>query len=615
MFDCKIKFESNEVLKNELFASIVPGEARCKLSNVNDLNLAGTFEKSIFNKNLLPKVKDSMGIKANAVLESTDEGNNTEPPNSDPNQAYPINMDVMYNDSITGKGKRRWYYFQLTEKKKVTAYMSPVADVTVDNDLDLYKLDTTNGTLSVIAQSQNPSSHYELLSYVAEPGYYFLSVAAFAGEIANQFSFMVRLSDKWDENEADDSLLQAKVQPFSTPVKHTLDNSIDQDLSIVNVSEAGYYTFTLEKVPDNVNYQLEILNKDMQLINSDMRNISIVSKNSSKVFYLDVNSYILRLASVDGSNDTNNECIVSVSIVDNEQPIFTPVKHSIKNNINLDLSLINTSEAGNYSFTLMQVPDNVNYQLEILNKDMQLINSDNNNLSIVGKNSSKVIHLDVDNYIIHLVSADGSVDPNAECIVLVSLIPNEINAYSKAHYLGIMTNDNKHFVEIMSLANLETDRNPILGVSIDGQAVDVSHVNFTATRYNTSHNESECDISTSKDTRIIGAGICSAYFGSNQKSNIGIKNRLFLSLSIATYAESHYQMDGNKNIKRWANVRPIPQGKAEIILDMDTMNVVDLFMPNWYFGDASICGYPSYGNKETPGIDFSTYVGTLWLRE
>ncbi len=79
-------------------------------------------------------------------------------------------MDVMYTDSITGKGKRRWYYFQLTGKKKVTAYMSPVADATVDNDLDLYKLDTTNGTLSVIAQSQNPASHYELLSYVAEPG-------------------------------------------------------------------------------------------------------------------------------------------------------------------------------------------------------------------------------------------------------------------------------------------------------------------------------------------------------------------------------------------------------------------------------------------------------------
>lgn len=615
MFDCKIKFESNGVFKNKLFASIVPGEARCKLSNVNDLNLAGTFEKSIFNKNLLPKVKDSMGIKANAVLESTDEGNNTEPPNSAPNQAYPINMDVMYNDSITGKGKRRWYYFQLTEKKKVTAYMSPVADVTVDNDLDLYKLDTTNGTLSVIAQSQNPSSHYELLSYVAEPGYYFLSVAAFAGEIANQFSFMVRLSDKWDENEADDSLLQAKVQPFSTPVKHTLDNSIDQDLSIVNVSEAGYYTFTLEKVPDNVNYQLEILNRDMQLINSDMRNISIVSKNSSKVFYLDVNSYILRLVSVDGSNDTNNECIVSVSIVDNEQPIFTPVKHSIKNNINLDLSLINTSEAGNYSFTLMQVPDNVNYQLEILNKDMQLVNSDNKNLSIVGKNSSKVLHLDVDNYIIHLVSADGSIDPNAECVVLVSFIPNTINANSDAHYLGVVTEDKNHFVEIMSLANLDTAINPIIGVSIDGQVVDVNHIDFTATRYNTSRNGSECSISTSSDTHIIGVGICSAYFGSNQKSNIGVKNRLFLSLSPATYAESHYQVDAHGNHNNWAHALTMENGDTEVILDMDTMKVVDIYMPNWYFGDKSICMYPAYGNKETPGIEFSVAVGHRTIRE
>ena len=73
-------------------------------------------------------------------------------------------MDVMYNDSITGKGKRRWYFFQLTEKKKVTAYMSPVADTTVDNDLSLYKLDTATGNLTEVASSQNPAAMYELLS-------------------------------------------------------------------------------------------------------------------------------------------------------------------------------------------------------------------------------------------------------------------------------------------------------------------------------------------------------------------------------------------------------------------------------------------------------------------
>ncbi len=496
MFNFKIKLDNNEVVKNEEYAGIKSGEDACKISTLKALNLAGGFKKEIFNKGLLTKAKGKLALKDTA----NDEGD-IEPPNSNPNQAYPINMDVMYTDSITGKGKRRWYYFQLTEKKKVTAYMSPVADATVDNDLDLYKLDLTNGTLSVVAQSQNPAATYELLSYVAEPGYYFLSVAAFAGEIANQFSFMVRLSDTWDENEADDSLLEAKVQPLFTPVKHTLDNSIDQDFSILNVSEASNYSFALMKVADNVNYQLQLLTTNMQVIDT-------IPKNNGKAVFLDVGSYVVRL-----------------------------------------------------------------------------------------------------------MSTDGSFDADSECEILVSLIPNTLNAQSDAHYLGIVTDDNKHFVEIMSLANLKTDRNPIIGVSIDGQVVNVSDIDFTATRYNTSYNTSECSISTSSDTHIIGVGICSAYFGSNQKSNIGVKNRLFLSLSPVTYAESHYRSEAYNNQNRWAKARTIDDGRGQVIYDMDTMKVVDIYMPNWYFGDPSICGYLPYGNKETPGIEFSTIVGTRWIRE
>lgn len=167
----------------------------------------------------------------------------------------------------------------------------------------------------------------------------------------------------------------------------------------------------------------------------------------------------------------------------------------------------------------------------------------------------------------------------------------------------------------MSLANLDTAINPIIGVTIDGQVVDVNHIDFTATRYNTSRNGSECSISTSSDTHIIGVGICSAYFGSNQKSNIGVKNRLFLSLSPATYAESHYQVDAHGNHNNWAHALTMENGDTEVILDMDTMKVVDIYMPNWYFGDKSICMYPAYGNKETPGIEFSVAVGHRTIRK
>lgn len=105
-----------------------------------------------------------------------------EPTNSQPGGAYLINMDTLYSDSITGKGKRRWYFFQLADKKKITLYMSPTADTSVDNDLVLYTLDTSTGVLTEAARSQNGPATYELLSYVGDAGVYLFCVAAYAGD-------------------------------------------------------------------------------------------------------------------------------------------------------------------------------------------------------------------------------------------------------------------------------------------------------------------------------------------------------------------------------------------------------------------------------------------------
>lgn len=60
--------------------------------------------------------------------------------NDNPNSAYLINFNTVYNDSVTAANQQRWYAFQLTEKKKITLYMNPVADTTIDNDLYLYQI-------------------------------------------------------------------------------------------------------------------------------------------------------------------------------------------------------------------------------------------------------------------------------------------------------------------------------------------------------------------------------------------------------------------------------------------------------------------------------------------
>ena len=375
--------------------------------------------------------------------------------------------------------------------------MSPIADVTVDNDLDLYKLDLTNGTLSVVAQSQNPAATYELLSYVAEPGYYFLSVAAFAGEVANQFSFMVRLSDTWDENEADDSLLQAKAQPLNKTVIHTLDNTIDQDISILNVSTSGSYTFALYGLPDNLNYLLQIMNTNMEVL-------ATIPQNSTSLINLPVNSYIIRVLSSDG---------------------------------NIDASVT-------YKLMVEELPKDVDF-------------------NITGNS-----------------------------------------------YTAKLLNDGSHFISVIT-----TKKDNACKIFVDGTFLDYNSIDFETHRVETKSSTSECSITTTKDTTLTRADICS-YIGSNENRAKNLKHAISMCLNNVVYGETHSLLSYNaadvstaRNVIKgtdqynkvyykgfWRNVDT--KYDVWVVWNLDTLEVVDFSHPNWFHGSPSIANYKPYGMPE-----------------
>lgn len=483
-----LKFKENSIEKANYFY----GE--------NNSQEIATRNKILFpDENILPldmeNAKKEQALKAlnnEIAVESTDTAA-TEPANSQPSGAYNISFDILYSDSISGKGVRRWYYFELTEQKKITLYMSPVADTSVDNDLVLYQLDTATGNLTEIARSQNGAACYELLSYVADAGYYFFCVAAYAGDSANSFSFLARLSDKWDSLEGDDSLAQAPIQPINQPVKHTIDNAIDQDLSILQVSENGQYSINLYGVPDNCNYQL-------QIFDASMNQLATVANNS-------------------------------------------PLKVSI--------------EAGAY--------------------------------------------------VLKLLSTDGSFDADAEVSVLVSSVPSTVNINNPNNYFATTTSDGKHYVEFMSIAGF-SQSGAIIGVSVDGTAIDVRSINLKITRTNYTLNGSECSCSTSNDTRIVTTAF-GRYTGSKQKGAIALKNPLLLAISPAIYGEYHYQKHSDGTTTSWNSAMNL---LMYIIFDMDTMKFVDIYKPNWYAGESSICGYPLYGSPEfiyfEPSLSKGSYL-------
>lgn len=242
--------------------------------------------------------------------------------NDNPNGAYTIAFDTLYSDVIEAQGDQRWYNFQVTEQKKLTVYMSPVADISVDNDLMLFKLDTTTHNLNLVSESKNYPGIYEQLSYIAEPGIYYICVSAYQCNVANQFTFFARQTGIWDVSEADDSMALAKEQKVGKILRRTLDNEYDEDCTILLVPVAGSYHFKLLDVPETCNYELQVWSVDQRLLATVKKNTEVTFSGFSAGGYfikvlapdgvVDASAmYTVLITSVPATGITNYDCILT----------------------------------------------------------------------------------------------------------------------------------------------------------------------------------------------------------------------------------------------------------------------------------------------------------------
>lgn len=537
----------------------------------------------------------------------------TEPGNSQPNGAYNINVDVLYKDTVSGKGKRRWYFFQLAEKKKITAYMSPVADAAVDNDLELYKLDTATNQLTRVAQSQNPAGMYELLSFVGEPGYYFLCVAAYAGEAVNEFSFMAHLSDKWDEKEGDDSLLQAPEQPIGTAVKHTLDNAIDHDMSVLPIREAGFYTIRLAGVPENCNYQLQIMNAQMQILD-------VLDKNTVKAKNLPVAAYVLRLLSTDGSFNPDAEVIVQVDKTPSAS-LGAIGKHTLEEANGEKLLGLTIAEAGFHEIAAKVLQEGKGCKVQLLGQDMRVLAEPDAAHPV----SPLIVNLAAGNYLLRLTAvgnapanpaaptaaaadmtggdaAEGSKllaaavaeTPSVpmEAALFAWALPASITSLGSSARYFAWTRDGSHFVEYFARRDLTE-----IDVRVDGKVLNYHTFDFETTRMNTKYNSSYCSVTTLHKSELTGMEIAD-FGGSFEKRMLAVPQGHLLIMYIKNfiYAERHLTKDMS-----YANSGELPY-ETKIVVDLDNMVPVDFTPYNWFHGAESITGYGEYGATEYPRV-------------
>ena len=546
-------------------------------------------------------------------VEASTASADTEPGNSQPNGAYNINVDVLYKDTVSGKGKRRWYFFQLAEKKKITAYMSPVADAAVDNDLELYKLDTATNQLTRVAQSQNPAGMYELLSFVGEPGYYFLCVAAYAGEAVNEFSFMAHLSDKWDEKEGDDSLLQAPEQPIGTAVKHTLDNAIDHDMSVLPIREAGFYTIRLAGVPENCNYQLQIMNAQMQILD-------VLDKNTVKAKNLPVAAYVLRLLSTDGSFNPDAEVIVQVDKTPSAS-LGAIGKHTLEEANGEKLLGLTIAEAGFHEIAAKVLQEGKGCKVQLLGQDMRVLAEPDAAHPV----SPLIVNLAAGNYLLRLTAvgnapanpaaptaaaahmtvgdaAEGSrllaaateETPSApmEAALFAWALPSSITSLGSSARYFAWTRDGSHFVEYFA----RRDRTEI-DVRVDGKVLNYHKFDFETTRTNTKYNSSYCSVTTLNKSELIGMEIAD-FGGSFEKRMLAVPmgHLLIMYINNFVYAEKHWTKD-----RYYGASGELPY-ETTIVVDLDNMVPVDFTPYNWFHGFKGIEEYGEYGATEYPRV-------------
>lgn len=228
----------------------------------NDLS-ADTLK---FDKELsLDKNKSDKPIKDSAksiYAENKIINKNSRSENTDPNNAYLLNINEATAGSITAEGQERWYGTVIDQKTKLTMILQLSANT--DYDLYIYKLDENTMILNNVAASLNSSAGAsEIIDYIADEGVYYFLVDGYSG--TGQFELFLYGATKNISNEINDTVQTAtSVSSTSFSMKDAIDNPLDYDYYkavynhdkyvVVNFTKPAGTDYVLRVTQDGTNY-------------------------------------------------------------------------------------------------------------------------------------------------------------------------------------------------------------------------------------------------------------------------------------------------------------------------------------------------------------------------
>ena len=167
-------------------------------------------------------------------------------PNTDPNNAYVLSDNTVWNGTIEKNNELRWYAFNATTKSKLTIFLQMVDSL--DSDLYLFSYHTETSSLSLIAGSATQAAGTEEKPHTfLDKGTYFVAVSGYDSTGNYAFAFYQSSADV--ENEVNDSSANATTLEYGTTTG-VIDNPRDLDYYKITVSKPTIIKYSIESSED-----------------------------------------------------------------------------------------------------------------------------------------------------------------------------------------------------------------------------------------------------------------------------------------------------------------------------------------------------------------------------
>lgn len=197
-----------------------------------------------------------------------------------------IDINDTVIDILEGPYTAKGYLFYNPTPQKLTVHLiNPVP-----YGLYLAKIDENTLEFTDIVYSLYDDGRDQQLSQIADEGIYYIEVASFEEyDPNNPFGFYIVQSPNYDSNEPDDNAWQSNLHTDVISIQGTIDNSIDQDWILYNVTQRKALDLRLDNNSSS-KYYVTIYNGSLQELATFSQNQTYYLEFAPGVFFIKIES-------------------------------------------------------------------------------------------------------------------------------------------------------------------------------------------------------------------------------------------------------------------------------------------------------------------------------------